>query len=82
MSVYEARKEFLLVKHAIRKQIEPVTVKLTCGNENQDNKYVVQTTMRHHSFDEVSFIMEDAYLLSVISKITEKRKSPGYFAES
>ena len=44
----------LLVKHAIKKQTEPVTVKLTCGNENQDNKCVVQRTMRHHSFDEVS----------------------------
>ena len=44
----------LLVKHAIKKQTEPVTVKLTCGNESQDNKYVVQRTMRHRSFDEVS----------------------------
>ena len=23
-------------------------MKLTCGNENQDNKYVVQMKMRHH----------------------------------
>ena len=41
-------------------------MKLTCGKGNQDNKYVVQRTMRHHSLDEVS-LMEDAYLLSVVS---------------
>ena len=31
----------------IKKKTEQVTVKLTCGNENQDNKYVLQM-MTHH----------------------------------
>ena len=71
----------MFVKHAIKKQTEPVTMKLTCGKENQDSNYVVQRTMRHRSFDEVS-LMEDAYLLSVVSNITEKRKSLEDFASS
>ena len=71
----------MFVKHAIKKQTEPVTMKLTCGKENQDSNYVVQRTMHHRSFDEVS-LMEDAYLLSVVSNITEKRKSLEDFASS
>ena len=48
-------------------------MKLTCGNENQDSKYVVQTTMCHDSFDEVSVKW---CKMSVVSNITErKRKS-------
>lgn len=45
---------FSLIKDNIKKKTKSVAVKLTCGNENQDNKYVVQTTMCHDSFDEVS----------------------------
>lgn len=30
-----------------------MALKLTCDNENQDNKYVVHTKMHYHCFDEV-----------------------------
>ena len=69
---------FLLVKHAIKKQTESVAVKLTCGNENQDNKYVVQKTIRHHCVDEVSLKCCKTYLLSVDSIITGKKRKFHY----